>query len=115
MPIVCWLAQGLVSLESPSQNVRHGVLLAILDTHPKSHPGILLLRTNAVYTRSKRVMIPLTTAYTVRPQFSFAGMFETYRNPDRCSGRDSDHLALSPHNPRWVIPRFWRRLSDGIR
>jgi len=50
------------------------IALDILGTHFQSFSGILLLRTVAIYSGSKLVVIPLSIAYVVRPQHSFTGL-----------------------------------------
>lgn len=44
-----------------------GVSVVVLGTHPSSFLAILLLRTHALYSGSKRVTIPLSIFYTVSP------------------------------------------------
>ena len=44
------------------------VAAASLGTHPCSFTAILLLRTSAIYSKSKWVTIPLSVAYAVRPR-----------------------------------------------
>jgi len=51
-----------------------GPTLDILGTDPQASPAILLLRTIAIYSGSKRVAIPLSVAYTVRPQDKRPGL-----------------------------------------
>jgi len=43
-----------------------GITLCILGTDPQPSEAILLLRTIAIYSGSKRVAIPLSTTYVVR-------------------------------------------------
>ena len=61
--------------------------------------AILLLRTNAIYSGSKRVVIPLTSGYVVRPQDGLPGCLEVHRSRDLRDNRDRDYLDLSTHGP----------------
>ena len=51
-----------------------GTTLDILCTDPRSFPAVLLLRTVAIYSGSKRVAIPLSIAYAVCPQDKRLGL-----------------------------------------
>jgi len=57
-----------------------GTTLGILGTDPQLFPAILLLRTIAIYTGSKRVAIPLSIVYTVRPGTNAWGYVAHRRN-----------------------------------
>ena len=77
-----------------------GAALVVLDTHPKSFAAILLLRTYAIYSGSKRVTIPLTIIYVVRPRDSFRrGVQGLITFLDGDCGRDRNYLGLSTHSP----------------
>jgi len=53
-----------------------GTTLDVLRAHPQSFPAILLLRTIAIYSRSKHVVIPLSIAYVVCPQEKFLRLYD---------------------------------------
>ena len=74
--------------------------LAALDTHLRLFAAILLLRTIAIYSGSKRVTIPLTITYVVRPRDSFRrGRPRLIAFLDSSGGRDRNYLDLSTHSP----------------
>ena len=54
------------------------VVLAAVSTHLFSITGILLLRTSAIYSGSRRVIIPLSIVYVVRPHGNLMGTSETH-------------------------------------
>ena len=49
-------------------------MFAVLATYPRPPPAILLLRTIAIYSRSRLITIPLSIAYAVRPQGKLLGL-----------------------------------------
>jgi len=61
-------------------------------------PGILLLRTSAICSGSKRVIVPLSIVYAVRPRPVRWECLRLTVYPGSNSGWDCNYLALPPHN-----------------
>ena len=77
-----------------------GTTLDILGTDPRSFPAVLLLRTIAIYSGSKRVAIPLTIGYVVCPQGKRLGSCnQSYLSAGIRSGWNRDELLFFPRIP----------------